>query len=147
MHNEGAGMIRMLAAVLTMFCLSAAQFATETERVEATTDTIRIENRRVFAFKSADFRASYMGFANVHEEMQLISFRILTTDVVNDTLTFSYAMTMNSDHSQGTGKIIFNDARIEIPRLPEGRVSLPDGGKIIFESVDNTNHYWKLKEM
>lgn len=94
-----------------------------------------------------DFKKFYIGFSSKANSLELITLDINKIDTADSLITFHYTLNTRYKREEGIGELWPDKSRIKFQNMEEGLVSLPQDGKIEFESValDSIN-YWKLKE-
>jgi len=94
-----------------------------------------------------DFKKFYIGFTSKESSIEVITLDIKHTEAADSAITFHYTLNTHDNREDGTGQIWPKQSRIQFQNYEEGKILLPDDGKIVFESVNNDSlNYWKLKE-
>ena len=94
-----------------------------------------------------DFKKFYIGFTSRENSIEVITLDIKHTESADSAINFQYTLNTHDNRQEGTGQIWPDQSKIRFQNYEEGKISVPEDGKIVFESVsqDSTN-YWKLKE-
>jgi len=94
-----------------------------------------------------DFKKFYIGFTSRENSIEVITLDIKQTESADSAINFQYTLNTHDNREDGTGQIWPAQSKIRFHNYEEGKISIPEDGKIVFESVsqDSTN-YWKLKE-
>ena len=97
--------------------------------------------------KLKDFKKFYIGFTSRENSIEVITLDIKHTESADSAINFQYTLNTHDNRQEGTGQIWPDQSKIRFQNYEEGKISVPEDGKIVFESVsqDSTN-YWKLKE-
>ena len=94
-----------------------------------------------------DFTKFYIGFTSKESSIEVITLDIKQAESADSSITFQYTLNTHNNREDGTGHIWPNQSKIRFQNYEEGKISLPEDGKIVFESVSQDSlNYWKLKE-
>ncbi len=94
-----------------------------------------------------DYRKFYIGFSTSEKALEVITLDIKNVSSADSNFTFQYTLNTQNSREDGTGNIWPEQSIIRFQNLEEGRISLPEDGKIVFESLTQDSlKYWKLKE-
>ena len=94
-----------------------------------------------------DYKKFYIGFTTTESALEVITLDIRNVASADSNITFQYTLNTQDSREDGTGNIWPGQSIIRFQNLEEGRISLPDDGKIVFESLTQDSlKYWKLKE-
>jgi hypothetical protein len=94
-----------------------------------------------------DFKKFYIGFATSNEALEVITLDIKNIAESDSGLTFHYTMNTHDNRQDGIGEIFPGRSIISFQNMEQGKISIPEDGKIVFESVaQDSLNYWKLKE-
>ncbi|KAA3608821.1 MAG: hypothetical protein D8M58_18975 [Calditrichaeota bacterium] len=94
-----------------------------------------------------DYQKFYIGFTTTDAALEVITLDIKNVASADSTLTFQYTLNTHNNREVGTGNIWPGKSKIQFQNMEEGRISIPEDGKIVFESLSqDTLKYWKLKE-
>jgi len=94
-----------------------------------------------------DYQKFYIGFTTSEEELEVITLDIKNVASADSNITFQYTLNTHNSRENGTGNIWPDQSVIQFQNLEEGRISLPEDGKLVFESLTQDSlKYWKLKE-
>ena len=142
-------MKKILICVFLFICSGLAQDslgATEAPASESET-AIAALTSTVQKLDLEDFKKFYIGFTSKERSIEVITLDIKHTEAADSAITFHYTLNTHDNREDGTGQIWPEQSRIQFQNYEEGKISLPDDGKIVFESVSNDSlSYWKLKE-
>ena len=99
------------------------------------------------SFKPERFQRFYIGFSNDSNGMEMFTLQIKQITSQDSLYKFNYILNTRKNRYSGDGEIMPQQSLIRFDNMDEGRISLPDDGKLVFESskFDSLN-YWKLKE-
>ena len=110
------------------------------------TNTIQ-ENSGVQRLNLEDFKKFYIGFTSSDHALEVITLNISDIAGTDSSYNFNYTLNTHNNREDGNGQIWPERSLIRFQNMEEGRISIPDDGKIVFESVSmDTLNYWKLKE-
>ena len=94
-----------------------------------------------------DYKKFYIGFTTADKSLEVITLNISDITPVDSKYTFNYTLNTHDNREDGEGEILPDKSLIRFQNLEEGRISIPEDGKIVFESVTQDSlKYWKLKE-
>lgn len=94
-----------------------------------------------------DFTKFYIGFTSKESSLEVITLDIKQAESADSTITFQYTLNTHDNREDGTGHIWPDKSKIRFQNYEEGKISLPEDGKIVFESISQDSlNYWKLKE-
>jgi len=104
--------------------------------------TTSVENLELNAFKKF-----YIGFATNNRALEVITLDIKNIAPSDSGLTFHYTMNTHDNREDGIGEIFPRRSIISFQNMERGLISVPEDGKIVFESLTQDSlNYWKLKE-
>ena len=112
------------------------------------------EDSVIAAFASAvsklnleDYKKFYIGFTAKENSIEVITLDIIHAESADSAITFQYTLNTHDNREDGTGQIWPKQSKIRFQNYEEGKISIPEDGKIVFESVSiDSLNYWKLKE-
>jgi hypothetical protein len=142
-------MIKILIGVFLLICSGIAQDSLAAAEPPASEGeaTIAALTSTVQKLNLEDFKKFYIGFTSKESSIEVITLDIKHTEAADSAITFQYTLNTHDNREDGTGQIWPEQSRIQFQNYEEGKISLPDDGKIVFESVSNDSlSYWKLKE-
>lgn len=94
-----------------------------------------------------DFNKFYIGFTSKDNSLEVLTLDINNTENADSSITFHYTLNTKDTREVGVGEIWPGQSRIKFQNNEEGRITVPEDGKIEFESVTQDSvKYWKLKE-
>jgi hypothetical protein len=94
-----------------------------------------------------DYKKFYIGFTTSESALEVITLDIKNVSAADSSLTFQYTLNTHNSREDGTGNIWPDQSLIRFQNLEEGRILIPQDGKIVFESLTQDSlKYWKLKE-
>lgn len=94
-----------------------------------------------------DYKKFYIGFSTSEKALEVITLDIRNVTSADSNITFQYTLNTHNSRENGTGNIWPEQSIIRFQSMEEGRISLPEDGKIVFESITQDSlKYWKLKE-
>jgi hypothetical protein len=94
-----------------------------------------------------DFKKFYIGFATNNRALEVITLDIKNIAASDSGLTFHYTMNTHDNRQDGVGEIFPRRSIISFQNMEKGKISVPEDGKIVFESITQDSlNYWKLKE-
>jgi len=94
-----------------------------------------------------DYQKFYIGFTSDNSNLEVITLDITNIVPADTNFTFEYTINTHDNRIEGSGIILPAESIIRFQNFEEGRILLPEDGKLVFESLakDSLN-YWKLKE-
>jgi hypothetical protein len=97
--------------------------------------------------KLQDFKKFYIGFSAQNNGIEVITLDIKNIAPKDSAIEFSYTLNTRKNREDGTGTIWPAQSLIHFQNMEDGRIHIPEDGKIVFESISaDTLSYWKLKE-
>jgi hypothetical protein len=142
-------MKNLFIGVFVLFYSGIAQDSlTAGEPPDAIVDSVvTIQPTPVEKLNLEDFKKFYIGFTSKERSLEVITLDIKQTESADSAITFQYTLNTHDNREDGTGHIWPNQSRIRFENYAEGRISVPDDGKIVFESISQDSlNYWKLRE-
>lgn len=139
--------------ILTFLISAAWVFAQDSSFAAVSSDTVQVVEQPavspspVQGLTLDDFKKFYIGFTNGEKSLEVITLKINDVSQADSSYNFSYTLNTHNNREDGNGQILPYQSLIRFQNLEEGRISLPEDGKIVFESVTQDSvKYWKLKE-
>ncbi len=94
-----------------------------------------------------DYEKFYIGFTTSDEALEVITLDIKNVAPADSNITFQYTLNTHNSRENGIGNIWPGQSIIRFQNFEEGRILLPEDGKLVFESLTQDSlKYWKLKE-
>jgi hypothetical protein len=131
----------------------ALALAQDSSMAVATNDTVQVSEPTaeipgpVQQLNADDFKKFYIGFTNGEESLEVITLNIRDINQADSSITFNYTLNTHNNREDGNGQIWPERSLIRFQNLEEGRILIPEDGKIVFESLSQDSlNYWKLKE-
>ncbi len=142
----------MKKIIFSLFVLFYFTFAQDSTLIPAGADSL-LDSQKINApaplkeVNLNDFKKFYIGFTTNDEMLEVITLDIKDIAEVDSNITFQYTLNTHNNREDGTGNIWPNESIIRFQNMEEGRISIPEDGKIVFESLTQDSlKYWKLKE-
>ena len=131
----------LLVLVYSGLAQDSSETITLDQQKESTT------NNQIKMLDKNAYQKFYIGFTSIQSSMELITLDIRDTQSNDSSISFQYTLNTKDTREEGIGEILPEFSLIRFQNLQEGRISVPEDGKIIFESViQDSLNYWKLKE-
>lgn len=131
-----------------LYCVMAQDSLKAADPPNSNTDSIvgNIQSP-VQKLQLKDFKKFYIGFTSKENSIEVLTLDIKQAEEADSAITFQYTLNTHDNREDGIGHIWPKKSRIRFENYEEGRISLPEDGKIVFESVSQDSlNYWKLKE-
>jgi len=94
-----------------------------------------------------DYQKFYIGFLYRNQALDVITLTIREIQKHDSTLQIFYTINSRNSRRDGIGEIDLNSSLIHFEDLAVGKISKPQDGKVVFESITKDSlSYWKLKE-
>lgn len=142
-------MKKIFICVFVFICSGIAQDSlTAAEPLDSNNDSVVAGlTSTVGKLDLEDFKKFYIGFTSKESSLEVITLDIKHAESADSAITFHYTLNTHDNREDGTGQIWPGKSRIRFQNYEEGKISLPEDGKIVFESVSKDSlNYWKLKE-
>lgn len=125
-----------------------SQDSTAIEPYPPEADTLHVHfNSPAQKLQLDDYKKFYIGFTTTEKMLEVLTLNIEDIAAGDSSLTFQYTLNTQYNREEGTGNIWPQRSIIRFQNQREGRISLPEDGKIVFESLTQDSlNYWKLKE-
>jgi len=143
-------MKKIFVCVFALFCSGIAQdsLIAKAEASDSENDSVVTALMSpVGKLNLEDYKKFYIGFTSKENSIEVITLDIKHAESADSAITFHYTLNTHDNREDGTGQIWPEQSKIRFQNYEEGEISLPDDGKIVFESVSKDSlNYWKLRE-